>query len=65
MKRSSLLKHLSKHGCYLKREGRSPNAIYFEKRLGRFVAVGRKPRKPNAFLTNRVVFVSEAAQVGC
>ena len=40
MKRSTLLRHLRKHGCYLKREGRS-HSLWCNARTGAFEAVPR------------------------
>ena len=40
MKRSTLLRHLRKHGCYLKREGRS-HSLWCNARTGAVEAVPR------------------------
>jgi predicted RNA binding protein YcfA (HicA-like mRNA interferase family) len=40
MKRGSLLKHLRKHGCYLKREGRS-HSLWTNPQTGHVEAVPR------------------------
>ena len=40
MKRSSLLQHLRKHGCYLKREGRR-HSLWMNTRTGAVEAVPR------------------------
>ena len=40
MKRSALLKHLRKHGCYLKREGRS-HSLWTNPQTGTVEAVPR------------------------
>lgn len=40
MKRSALLKHLRKHGCYLKREGRS-HSLWTNPQTGGAEAVPR------------------------
>jgi len=40
MKRNALLKHLRRHGCYLKREGRS-HSLWINPRTGHNEAVPR------------------------
>jgi mRNA interferase HicA len=40
MKRSSLLRHLRKHGCYLKREGRGPS-LWCNSQTGKVEAIPR------------------------
>ncbi len=40
MKREALLKHLRRHGCYLKREGRS-HSLWCNPHTGRIEAVPR------------------------
>ena len=40
MKREALLKHLRRHGCYLKREGRS-HSLWCNPRTGQVEAVPR------------------------
>jgi len=40
MKRSSLLRHLRKHGCYLKREGRE-HSLWCNPKTGEVEAVPR------------------------
>jgi hypothetical protein len=40
MKREALLKHLRKHGCYLKREGRS-HSLWYNSLNGKVEAVPR------------------------
>jgi predicted RNA binding protein YcfA (HicA-like mRNA interferase family) len=46
MKRSSLLRHLRKHGCVLKREGRS-HSLWMNPRTGQTEAVPRHTETPN------------------
>ena len=46
MKRSSLLKHLRKHGCVLKREGAS-HSLWTNPRTGAVEAVPRHTEIPN------------------
>ncbi len=46
MKRSALLKHLRKHGCYLKREGRS-HSLWCNPQTGHIEAVPRHIEIPN------------------
>lgn len=45
MKRGSLLKHLRRHGCYLKREGRS-HSLWANPRTGQVEAVPRHSEVP-------------------
>ncbi|MBL7190822.1 type II toxin-antitoxin system HicA family toxin [bacterium] len=40
MKRDSLLRHLRRYGCYLKREGRS-HTLFFNPQNGRLEAIPR------------------------
>lgn len=40
MKRSSLLRHLRRHGCYLKREGRA-HSLWVNPRTGAVEAIPR------------------------
>lgn len=46
MKRHSLLRHLRKNGCYLKREGRS-HSLWCNPQNGRVEAVPRHIEIPN------------------
>ncbi|MCP4609318.1 MAG: type II toxin-antitoxin system HicA family toxin [Planctomycetes bacterium] len=46
MKRSSLLKHLRKNGCYLKREG-SGHSLWANPNTGEVEAVPRHTEIPN------------------
>jgi len=46
MKRQSLLKHLRRHGCYLKREGRS-HSLWCNPQTGHVEAVPRHVEVPD------------------
>ena len=46
MKRSILLKHLRKNGCYLKREGRS-HSLWFNPLTGHIEAIPRHTEIPD------------------
>jgi hypothetical protein len=46
MKRSSLLQHLRRHGCYLKREGRA-HSLWCNPQTGAVEAVPRHMAIPN------------------
>ena len=46
MKRSSLLQHLRRHGCYLKREGRA-HSLWCNPQIGAVEAVPRHTEIPN------------------
>jgi mRNA interferase HicA len=46
MKRSSLLQHLRRHGCYLKREGRA-HSLWCNPQTGAVEAVPRHIETPN------------------
>jgi mRNA interferase HicA len=46
MKRNDLLRHLRKHGCYLKREG-SAHSLWWNPQTGQFQAVPRHTEIPN------------------
>jgi hypothetical protein len=46
MKRSSLLRHLRRHGCVLKREGRS-HSLWMSPRTGATEAVPRHTEVPD------------------
>ncbi len=46
MKRSSLLQHLRRQGCYLKREGRA-HSLWFNPQTGAVEAVPRHTEIPN------------------
>ena len=46
MKREALLKHLRRHGCYLKREGRE-HSLWCNPQTGQVEAVPRHTEIPN------------------
>jgi mRNA interferase HicA len=46
MKRQDLLRHLRKHGCYLKREG-SAHSLWWNPQTGQIQAVPRHIEIPN------------------
>ena len=46
MKRQDLLRHLRKHGCYLKREG-SAHSLWWNPKTGQIQAVPRHTEIPN------------------
>ncbi len=46
MKRQALLRHLRKHGCYLKREGRS-HSLWANPATGEVEAIPRHTEVPN------------------
>ncbi len=46
MKRTALLKHLRRHGCYLKREG-SSHSLWMNPQTGRIEAVPRHTEVSN------------------
>jgi mRNA interferase HicA len=46
MKRESLLRHLRKHGCYLKRE-EGAHSLWCNPQTGRLEAVPRRTEIPN------------------
>lgn len=46
MKREALLRHLRRHGCYLKREGRS-HSLWTNPATGEVEAVPRHVETPN------------------
>jgi mRNA interferase HicA len=46
MKRGSLLRHLRKHGCYLKREG-AAHSLWINPKTGAVEAVPRHTEIPN------------------
>jgi len=52
MKRSSLLQHLRRHGCYLKREGRA-HSLWCNPQTGAVEAVPRHTEIPNG-LTRKI-----------
>jgi len=52
MKRESLLKHLRKHGCYLKREG-GAHSLWCNPRTGQVEAVPRGILKSQTFLRRK------------
>jgi mRNA interferase HicA len=49
MKRSSLLQHLRRHGCYLKREGRA-HSLWCNPQTGAVEAVPRHTEIPNGLV---------------
>jgi predicted RNA binding protein YcfA (HicA-like mRNA interferase family) len=49
MKRTSFLKHLRKHGCVLKREGRS-HSLWMNPQTGEMEAVPRHVEIPNKLI---------------
>ena len=53
MKREALLKHLRRHGCYLKREG-SSHSLWCNPQTGHVEAVPRHIEIPNK-LAKRIV----------
>ena len=46
MKRTALLRHLRKHGCYLKREGRS-HSLWMNPLTGEVETIPRHVETPN------------------
>lgn len=46
MKRNDLLRHLRKHGCYLKREG-SAHSLWWNPQTGQIQTVPRHTEIPN------------------
>ncbi len=46
MKREAFLKHLRKHGCQLKREGRA-HSLWLNPEIGRVEAIPRHTEIPN------------------
>ncbi|MGH7405546.1 MAG: type II toxin-antitoxin system HicA family toxin [Candidatus Methylomirabilales bacterium] len=46
MKRGDLLRHLRRHGCYLKREGRG-HSLWYNPRTGAVETVPRHTEIPN------------------
>jgi mRNA interferase HicA len=52
MKRESLLRHLRRHGCYLKREGRA-HSLWCNPQTGQVEAVPRHTEIPN-LLTKKI-----------
>jgi len=52
MKRETLLKHLRRHGCYLKREGRA-HSLYVNPTTGHMEAVPRHSEIPER-LANKI-----------
>jgi predicted RNA binding protein YcfA (HicA-like mRNA interferase family) len=50
MKRTALLRHLRRHGCVLKREGRS-HSLWTNPRTGEVEAVPRHSEIPNKLAT--------------
>ena len=62
MKRSGLLKHLRKHGCVLKREGRS-HSLWTNPSNGNVEAVPRHTEVPNV-LARKICRGLGVAEVG-
>ena len=65
MKRSTLLQHLRKHGCYLKREGRG-HSLWCNPKSGALEAVPRHTEIPNLLARKicRNLSVPEIGQEG-
>ena len=57
MKRQDLLRHLRKHGCYLKREG-SAHSLWLNPRTGEIQAVPRHTEIPNRLAQRICRFLS-------
>ena len=53
MKRSSLLRHLRKYGCYLKREGRA-HSLWINPKTGAVEAVPRTHRNIQPTLAKKI-----------
>jgi mRNA interferase HicA len=62
MKRSSLLQHLRRHGCYLKREGRA-HSLWCNPQTGAVEAVPRHMEIPNG-LTRKICPNLSVPEVG-
>jgi mRNA interferase HicA len=62
MKRSSLLQHLRRHGCYLKREGRA-HSLWCNPQTGAVEAVPRHMEIPNG-LTRKICRNLSVPEVG-
>ena len=62
MKRSSLLQHLRRHGCYLKREGRA-HSLWCNPQTGAVEAVPRHTEIPNG-LTSKICRNLSVPEVG-
>jgi hypothetical protein len=62
MKRSSLLQHLRRHGCYLKREGRA-HSLWCNPQTGAVEAVPRHIEIPNG-LTRKICRNLSVPEVG-
>mgnify|MGYP003545034731 FL=1 len=62
MKRSSLLQHLRRHGCYLKREGRA-HSLWCNPQTGAVEAVPRHTEIPNG-LTRKICRNLSVPEVG-
>ena len=62
MKRSSLLQHLRRHGCYLKREGRA-YSLWCNPQTGAVEAVPRHTEIPNS-LTRKICRNLAVPEVG-
>ena len=61
MKRSALLRHLRKHGCFLKREGKE-HSLWCSPLTGRVEAIPRHVEIPNNLITLRG---KSAARLAC
>ncbi len=61
MKREAFLKHLRKHGCQLKREGRA-HSLWINPETGRVEAIPRHTEIPNR-LVEKICKVLEIPQV--
>jgi hypothetical protein len=62
MKRSTLLRHLRKHGCILKREGRS-HSLWSNPQNGHIEAVPRHVEIPNT-LARKICRGLEVPEIG-
>jgi mRNA interferase HicA len=62
VKRGDLLRHLRKHGCHLKREGRS-HSLWTNPRTGAIEAVPRHTEIPN-LLARKICRCLSVAEIG-
>ncbi|MDE2180308.1 MAG: type II toxin-antitoxin system HicA family toxin [candidate division NC10 bacterium] len=62
MKRSELLRHLRKHGCYLKREGGS-HSLWANPQTGAVEAVPRHTEIPNK-LAKKICLSLSVPEIG-
>lgn len=62
MKRHALLRHLRKHGCYLKREGRS-HSLWTNPKTGQVEAIPRHTEIPNK-LARKICKDLSAPEIG-